>query len=156
MVVEEHPGRISALCKLGVIDLRLDDPAAAADIFRRAGELDATNPYARRMLGFALMSMGDLTNAEKSLVEAVELAPDDAKSQMLLASTYYRLGRFPEAESHFKAAITADPVPSEPYYNLALLCVKTKRFEAAREFYNHALERGALPDPALEQRLTQP
>ena len=52
---------------------------------------------------------------------AVDLAPDDGKSQMLLGRIYYRQGRKAEAESHFKASITADPVPSEPYYNLAVL-----------------------------------
>ena len=155
MVVEEHPGRISALCKLGVIDLRLNDPTSAADTFRRAGELDANNPYAHRMLGFSLMTLGDLKSAEKSVTLAVDLAPDDAKSQILLAAICYRLGRAGEAESHYKAAITADPIPSEPYFNLALLCARDKRFDSARDYYQKALERGAVPDPSLEQRLTQ-
>lgn len=155
MVVEEHPGRISALCKLGVIDLRLNDPTSAADTFRRAGELDANNPYAHRMLGFALMTLGDLKSAEKSVTQAVDLAPDDAKSQILLAAICYRQGRAAEAESHYKAAITADPIPSEPYFNLAVLCARDKRLDSAREYYQKALERGAVPDPLLEQRLAQ-
>ncbi len=155
MVVEEHPGRISALCKLGVIDLRLNDPASAVDTFRRAGELDANNPYARRMLGFALMTIGDLKLAEKSSKEAVDLAPDDAKSQFLYATICHRMGRTSEAESHFKAAITADPVPSEPYFNLAVLTARDKRLDIARDYYNKALERGAQPDNALEKRLEQ-
>mgnify|MGYP000700487915 CR=1 FL=1 len=156
MVVEEHPGRISALCKLGVIDLRLNDAASAVDTFRRACELDAGNPYAHRMLGLSFMAAGDLKTAEKSVKEAVDLAPDDAKSQMLYATICYRLGRTGEAESHFKAAITADPVPSEPYFNLALIYARAKKFELAREYYNKALERGAIPDPALEKILEQP
>ncbi|MEO5711957.1 MAG: tetratricopeptide repeat protein [Luteolibacter sp.] len=155
MVVEEHPGRISALCKLGVIDLRLNDPASAVDTFRRAGELDANNPYARRMLGFAFMSMGDLKTAEKNVKEAVDLAPDDAKSQLLYATICYRMGRIGEAESHFKASITADPVPSEPYFNLALVYARSKKLDLARDYYNKALERGAVPDPTLEKRLEQ-
>ena len=155
MVIDEHPGRISALCKLGVIDLRLNDPASAVDTFRRAGELDTNNSYAHRMLGFSLMTLGDLKSAEKSVTQAVDLAPDDAKNQILLAAICYRLGRVGEAESHYKAAITADPIPSEPYFNLALLCARGKRLEAARDYYQKALERGAIPDPSLEQRLEQ-
>ncbi len=155
MVVEEHPGRISALCKLGVIDLRLNDAASAVDTFRRAGELDANNPYARRMLGFALMTMGDLKLAEKSAKEAVDLAPADATSQFLYATICYRIGSTGEAESHFKAAIMADPIPSEPYFNLALIYARAKKLDLAREYYNKALERGAVPDPALEKRLEQ-
>ena len=88
--------------------------------------------------------------------QAVELSPADAKSQLLLGIIHNRLGRKNEAESHYKAAISADPILSEPYYNLALLCSRGKRLNEARDYYNQALERGAVPDPALEQRLAQP
>ena len=156
MIVEQHPGHIPALCKLGVVNLRLKDPAAAVETFRRAVELDANNPYAHRMLGFSFMSLGNLADAEKNVSQAVELSPADAKSQLLLGIIHNRLGRKNEAESHYKAAISADPILSEPYYNLALLCSRGKRLNEARDYYNQALERGAVPDPALEQRLAQP
>ena len=153
MIIEQHPGHVRALCKLGVVDLKLNDPAAAVDTFRRAVELDGSNPYAQRMLGVSFMKLGDLPSAEKSLKQAVELAPDDAKSRSLLGNVAHNLGRDGEAESHFKAAISADPMLSEPYFNLAFLCARDKRFEAAWSYYDQALERGAIPDPALEQRL---
>ncbi len=153
LILEDHPGHVSSLCKLGVVNLRLNDPAAAAETFRRAVELDDNNPYAHRMLGFALMTLGDLTAAEPALRRSVTLAPDDAKSQNLLATLAYRLGHTDESESLYKAAIKADPIPNEPYFNLALLCVRNKRFDDARSYYQQALERGALPDPKLEQSL---
>ena len=156
MIVEQHPGHIPALCKLGVVNLRLKDPAAAVETFRRAVELDANNPYAHRMLGFSFMSLGNLAAAEQNVSQAVELSPADAKSQLLLGIIHNRLGRKNEAESHYKAAISADPILSEPYYNLALLCSRGKRLDEARNYYQLALERGAVPDPALEQRLAQP
>ena len=156
MIIEQHPGHTPSLCKLGVVHLRLDEPTAAVDAFRRAVELDENNPYASRMLGFSLMLLGDLPAAEQAVRRAVELAPTDAKSQALLATICYRRGRAGEAESHFKAAITADPLPSEPYYNLALLCSRDRRMEDARNYYQQALERGAVPDPTLEQKLAKP
>ncbi len=156
MIVEQHPGHIPSLCKLGVVNLTLQDPAAAADNFRRAVELDPTEPVAHRMLGYSLMSLGDFPSAVLEVKQAVELAPDDAKSQLLLATLSHRLGRLSEAETQYKAAISADPIPSDPYYNLALLCASNKRLEKARDYYNLALERGAAPDPALEQRLALP
>jgi pentatricopeptide repeat protein len=155
MIVEQHPGHIPALCKLGVVNLKLQDPAAAVDTFQRAVELDGANPYAYRMLGYSFMTLGDLPAAEQNAKRSVDLAPDDAKSQLLLASIYYRQGRKAEAESHFKAAITADPLPSEPYYNLALLCSRSKRIDKAKDYYHQALERGAVPDPKLEKLLAQ-
>ncbi len=155
MVIEQHPGHIPALCKLGVVNLRLNDPTAAVDNFRRAVELDVNQPYAHRMLGLSFFKLGDLSAAETSARKAVELAPDDATSHLLLANIIYNLGRIGEAESHFKAAISADPLPNEPYYNLALICSRDQRLEAARTYYHDALERGAVPDPKLEQRLAE-
>ena len=155
MVIEEHPGRISALCKLGIINLKLDDPSAALNTFRRASELDSNNPYARRMLGYSMMTMGDLDGAESQLKDAIQLAPGDALSYMALGNITYRLGRFGEAEAYFKSAISADPMPSEPHYNLALLCARDKRFELARGHYQRALELGAVPDPKLEITISQ-
>ncbi|RYD47441.1 MAG: tetratricopeptide repeat protein [Verrucomicrobiaceae bacterium] len=156
MIIEQHPGHIPALCKLGVVHLKLKDPSAAADTFRRAVELNADNPYAHRMLGLSLMSMGDFAGAELEARQAVELAPDDAKSQLLLASICYRLGRTKDAEMHYKAAIAADPLPSEPYFNLAIICSRSKRLDQARDYYHQALERGAEPDLELQEVLAKP
>jgi tetratricopeptide (TPR) repeat protein len=156
MILEQHPGHTPSLCKLGVVQLRLEEAPAAVDSFRRAIELDSNNPYAYRMLGFSLMKLGDLPAAEHAVRRSVDLAPNDAKNQMLLATLCYRLGRTGEAESYFKAAISADPVPSEPYYNLALLCSRERRMDDAKTYYQKALERGAVPDPALENRLQKP
>lgn len=155
MIVEQHPGHVSALCKLGVVNLKLDDPSAAVDTFRRAVELDFDNPYAHRMLGLSYMTLGDFRAAEQSVKEAAALSPDDALSQSLLGAISENLGKRGEAESYYKAAISADPMPSEPYFNLARLCSKDKRFDIARNYYQQALERGAVPDPKLEQRLAQ-
>ena len=153
LILEDHPDHVSSLCKLGVVNLRLNDPATAADIFRRAVHLDDNNPFAHRMLGVALMSLGDLAAAEPSVRRSVTLVPDDAKNLNLLATIVYRLGRPSESETLYKEAIRTDPIPSEPYFNLALLCARAKRLEDARSYYQQALERGALPDAKLEQTL---
>jgi|694.fasta_scaffold32856_3 tetratricopeptide (TPR) repeat protein len=153
MIIEQHPGHIPSLCKLGVVQLKLDDPMAAIDAFRRAVELEENNAYAHRMLGFSFMRVGDIPAADSSIAKSVELAPNDAKSQLLLATLRYRLGRLGEAESHFKASINADPMPSEPYYNLAILCSRDRRFEDAKNYYQQALERGAQPDSKLEETI---
>ncbi|MFT4175092.1 MAG: tetratricopeptide repeat protein [Luteolibacter sp.] len=153
MILDANPGNTSALCKLGVVNLRLNDTQAAIDTFRRAVEMDEKNAYAHRMLGYAFMTSGDLRSAEEHTRRSVELAPEDAKSQMLMGSLCYRNGRVKEAESHYKAAITADPVLSEPYFNLAWIYARNNRAEDTRSYYQQALERGAVPDPALEQWL---
>lgn len=153
MMVELNPGHTPALCKLGVVHLRLNDFSAASETFRRAVELDANNPYAHRMLGFSLFHLGDAPAAEEFVRRGVELMPEEASGHSLLAAIAYQLGRAEEAELHYEAAISADPMPSEPYFNLATLCARQDRLEEAREHYLRALERGALPDPGLEERI---
>jgi tetratricopeptide (TPR) repeat protein len=155
MIIEQNPGHTPSLCKLGVVHLRLNETAAAVDTFRRAVELDSNNPYAFRMLGYAMMKSGDLPAAEQAARRSVDLAPNDVKSQMLLAALCFRLNRMDDAESHFKAAISAEPVLSEPYYNLALIYSRQGRKEDAKNHYDQALERGAVPDPDLEEKLAK-
>jgi tetratricopeptide (TPR) repeat protein len=153
LMVEQNPGHVPALCKLGVVQLKLDDPLSATQSFTSAVELDPNHPYAHRMLGYAYLRAGDLAAAELHVKRCADLAPDDAKAYLLLGTIAYRLGEMGEAEANFKSAVTADPVPSEPYFNLALIYKKSGRLEEAREFYQKALERGALPDPSLEMKL---
>ena len=153
MMVEEHPGHVPALCKLGVVQLKLNDPMDAVESFRKAIELDGNNPYANQMLGYSYYTMDDIPSAELYVRRAVDLAPDNAKSYLLLGKISYRLGQLGDAISNFKAAISVDPVPSEPYYNLAVLLVKDGKLDEAREYYNQALERGALPDANLESSM---
>jgi tetratricopeptide (TPR) repeat protein len=153
LMVEQNPGHVPALCKLGVVQLKLDDPLSATESFTSAVELDANNPYAHRMLGYARLKAGDFAGAELHVKRCVDLAPDDAKAYLLLGTVAYRMGEMGDAEANFKSAIMADPVPSEPYFNIALIYAKSGRLEEAREFYQKALERGALPDQSLERKL---
>ena len=72
MILEQYPNHTPSLCRLGVVQLKLDEPPAAVDTFRRAVEMDANNPYAYRMLGFAQMKLGDLPAAEQAVRHAVD------------------------------------------------------------------------------------
>ena len=153
MMVEQHPGHVPALCKLGVVQLKLDEPVEAVESFRKAIELDTNNPYANQMLGYAYFTLNDMPSAEQFVKRAVELAPENARNYVVLGQIAYRLGRFDEAMANFKAAISVDPVPSEPYYNVSVLLVKDGKKEEARTYYNRALERGALPDVSLESKM---
>jgi Flp pilus assembly protein TadD len=153
MMIEQHPGHIPAICRLGVVQLKLQEPVDAAASFQKAIELDKNNPYANRMLGFSFMQLDDLERAEKYLQRAIDLAPDDAKSYMLMGAICHLLGNSDEAESQFKGAIAADPMPSEPYFNIAMICANQGRMKDAKQYYNKALERGAVPDQELESKI---
>lgn len=153
MMIEQHPGHIPAICRLGVVQLKIQDPLGAMASFQKAIELDKNNPFANRMLGFTYMQLDELDKAEKYLQRAVELAPDDATGYVLLGTVCYSLGDVEKAESQFKGAIAADPMPSEPYFNIAMICAGQGRLKDAQQYYSKALERGAVPDQDLESRI---
>lgn len=153
MMIEQHPGHISAICKLGVVQLKLQEPIKALASFQKAIELDNNNPYANRMLGFTYIQLDDLEKAEKHLQRAIDLAPDDAQSYVLLGTVCYSLGNEERAESQFKGAIAADPMPNEPYFNIAMICANQGRMKDARQYYRYALDRGAVPDQTLESKI---
>lgn len=153
--IELHPGHTPALCKLGVVHLKLKESEEAADVFQRAVELESANAYAHRMLAYSLMLSGEISAAQEPASRSIEIAPHDPLGQIVMGAVRFRLGQASQAESHFKAAINADPMLSEPYFNLAILHARAKRINDAREYYSLALERGAVPDPSLEKSIFQ-
>ena len=153
MMIEQHPGHIPAICRLGVVQLKIQEPVEALASFRKAIELDENNPYANRMMGLTYMQLDELEHAEKHLKRAIDLAPDDANSYMLLGAIFDLLGNAEQAEVQFKGAIAADPMPSEPYFNIALICASKGRIKDAKQYYSKALERGAVPDHELESKI---
>ncbi|QUE52470.1 tetratricopeptide repeat protein [Luteolibacter ambystomatis] len=152
--IEENPGDTGALCKLGFLQMKTEDYPSSSDTFRRATELDPTNPYAHRMLGYSQLMLGDVTGAEQALLKAIEVSPDDAMGHVILGSIYMKQGRAAESESESRAAMMADPSMWQPYYNLAVFCGKSdKRKEEGKRHYMKALELGAPPDFQLEKKL---
>lgn len=156
MMVERHPGHVPGLCKLGVVQIKLNEISAAGESFRKAIELDPGNAYAHQMLGYTYLRAENLPSAEEYVSKAIELSPSEAKGYLLLGTIKYRQGNLDEAEAKFKSAISVDPIPSEPYFNLGMLYAKNGKSEEAREFYAKALERGAVPDQGLEKRIQMP
>jgi len=153
MIVERHPGDTASMCRLGLVHYKLDDPIAAAEMFRRACEIDSRNPYAHRMLGHTLSKLGEHDEALRSLERAVELAPTQSENHLLLGNAQFRVGNLPAAEEAFRTASACDETLAEPHYNLAILCARDGRKQEGRDHYARALELGAAPNLDLEQRL---
>lgn len=152
-LLERNPGDIAARCQMGVVQLRLGDFPAAAETFRKASELETSNPYAFRMLGLALYESGDLGEAIKMVEESVKLAPSNTDGRILLGKLYFEAGQEDLSEEQLKSAITYDDSSPIPHLNLAQLYAKQGKKEKGREHLNNAEERGAAPDLDLHKRL---
>jgi tetratricopeptide (TPR) repeat protein len=155
MILDIHPGHIPTMTKLGIVEMRLDDPVAATQVLRLAVENDETQPLSHRLLGLALYKTGDLANAEKELRRATEIEPHDSAGFAILGNTLLRMKRTQEAEDAYKKAIAIDPASAEALHNLALLCHRANRDAEARTFYQQALDNGAQPNLKLEAEIAR-
>jgi Flp pilus assembly protein TadD len=155
MILDIHPGHIPTMTKLGIVEMRLDDPVAATQVLRLAVENDETQPLSHRLLGLALYKTGDLANAEKELRRATEIDPHDSAGFAILGNTLLRMKRAEEAEDAYKKAIAIDPASAEALHNLALLCHRANRDAEARTFYQQALDNGAQPNLKLEAEIAR-
>lgn len=155
MIVERNPADTAAMCKLGLVEYKLDDYFAAADMFRRATEISPSNPYAKRMLGHTLTLIGENQEALVVLQRAVDLAPTNTEGLILLGNLQFRLGNTQAAEEAFKTAAACNETLAEPHYNLAVLHANIGEKEKGLEHYNKALKNGAIPNLELEQSLQE-
>lgn len=155
MIVERNPGDDASMCKLGLVEYKLDptNPVSAAEMFRRAAELNPRNPFAQRMLGFTLDKLGERQEAIAALERAVELAPTLTENHLLLGSAHFRNGELDDAEDAYKTALSCEPTSNEAHYNLAVLYTRLGKRDQAIEHYNRAIENGAPPNPDLERRI---
>jgi len=153
MILDLHPGHIPTMTKLGIVQLRLDDPIAAAQTLRAAVENDESRSLSHRLLGLALYKMGDLAGAEEAVTRALEIDPNDAAGYTIYGNTLLRLKRAADAEKAYQKAIALNPESSEALHNLALLCQRDGRIKEAKGYYEEALLHGAQPNPELEAAL---
>lgn len=153
MILDLHPGHIPTMTKMGIVELRLGDPSAAAQVLRAAVENDETRAHSHRLLGLALYKKGDLAEAERSLTRALEIDPQDAASHTLYGNTLVLLNRHADAEKAYQKAIALNPEASEALHNLAVLCQRKGRLQEAKGYYQESLLHGAQPNPELELAL---
>lgn len=151
-IVEEDPGDWEAYLNLGIVELRAENPANAANHFRQAILIkgDRALPYAHFQLGVCYYETELLEDSEKEMQTAVNLDPSNAKAHIFLGNIAGRQNRFDEAEHHFTEALNINAALSEPYMNLAILRLQQGKKKEALENYRDALKRGAAPKPALE------
>lgn len=103
-------------------------------------ERAAANVTARRNLGMAHLEMGEVDKAERILLQALRLDPDDAWSLLLMGNIYLQHRNDPEsAYDFYQQAASADP--DDPYLlsNLGALHARQGDADQAREYFERAI-----------------
>ena len=96
--------------KAGTRAANAGDFQRAIGHFRRAIEVEPTDPLAHYNLALALVRTGDPGGAIGALERAVELDPGYRDAHYNLATTLAGLGRWSEAAAHFRRAAEIDPL----------------------------------------------
>jgi TolB-like protein/Flp pilus assembly protein TadD len=127
---------------------RLDE---AAELFRKAGEVDPTDYQSRCLRGQILRGMGRDEEAEAAASEAIAVIekhlkwhPDDARAYHLGAGSLIILGDVERAKSWLMRAVEMDPDDSVVLYNVACNLSILGEADKALDYLGRAIQIGTV------------
>jgi Flp pilus assembly protein TadD len=109
------------------------DPAAAAQSFLRAAELQPAESRPRFLAGYALERAGKFTEAMAEYRSALELSPHDYEAHLALGRVLLRTGSAADAEGHFREAVAARGDSAPARLGLANALLEQKKTDAGAE-----------------------
>lgn len=128
---------------LGYINRRLEMPAAAADAFRRALDLQ-NEPRYGVALAQALAAAGRFDEAEREFRDVLTVDPNNGAAHYALGGYVYRRGQVDEAEQHMLRVLSDNPDNPGAHRTLAL--ISESRGDHATALTHHAAGARLLPD----------
>jgi len=150
---ERAPGNYRILCKLGVVEMKLGHYNKAIAYLDEAITMRENSGYAHFMMGIAQYKNKEIDDAQNSFERSLILTPDNARAHLYLGNLAGAAKRYQQAEEHFLSTIKINPALADAYYNLSVLYLQQKRKQDALSYYQKALNNGAQPDQALENKL---
>lgn len=126
------PKMAAAHLNLGLVLLD-GNPAAAAEAFRHAAELQPAESRPRFMTGLALEHAGKIPEAIAQYRAALALSPKDYDAHFALARVLLRTGDTAGAEEEFRAAIEARENSAPAKLGLATALLTQKKYAAASD-----------------------
>ncbi|HUF30306.1 MAG TPA: tetratricopeptide repeat protein [Gemmatimonadaceae bacterium] len=119
-------------------------PAAAASGTRPANDqikvhTDRLNASTFVEKGWNLIALGDHVGAERALAHALELAPDDPRTEALLGWARMHQEKFDEALTSFQRVLMRDATNAMARVNIGFICLKRRIFGEAIEHLSRAL-----------------
>ncbi len=148
-IERRFPGRFDTVFYLGHALEETGRYDTALVHFRTALERDPDHSELASIychIGNCLMQIGELQDAVSALEKAKTYNHELKEIHNLLGYCHYRLGKYLDAIECFEHAIALDPSSAIDYANIASNLRKLGMNEAARQWYEMALEL----DPAIE------
>jgi superkiller protein 3 len=124
------PKMAAAHLNLGLV-LMDKDPAAAAEAFRHAAELQPMDSRPRFLAGLSLEHVGKFAEAVEQYRAALALSPKDYEAHFALGRVLLRSNDAAGAEDQFRAAIASRGDAAPAQLGLASALLAQKKYEAA-------------------------
>jgi tetratricopeptide (TPR) repeat protein len=110
IVLERDPKNFNAKFNFGLVQIERRDYADAISQLNQAMTIDGGRPVVHLWLGFTLMEMGDLPNAERELTRALVMGGSDCvAAHYHLARIYLKRGDSSEASRAVRAYLNESP-----------------------------------------------
>jgi Flp pilus assembly protein TadD len=121
----------------------------AISLWRRALELNPSQPRARRDLAMACMESGDTESAKNHLIEVLRLNPDDAWGWVVLGNLYAKnQSDWATAEKFLRQALALSPNDPWALNGIAFITAQRGQTEEAVRLFEQAIASNpAVPNP---------
>jgi len=120
------------------VELLRKNPEAERAVLRQLGDENATESESLNLLACLTWTDGDEDKAEKILLRAVKISPEDAASRMNLGLVYLRQEKFTVAEEHFNQVLKHFPDNADALTHLGVVYAMQGKTQKAIESYEHA------------------
>ena len=132
-------GPVEAYIELAVAYGAQQNPAAAAENYRKALMIDPQLTMVRYNLGRALAELGDLQVAREQYQQAIREDSDLAEAHNNLATLLVQQGELISAAEEYRQAIRTRPIYAEAHNNLGHLYLDQGRLQDAQTQVEEAL-----------------
>lgn len=117
-ILSQHPGNTRAKELLGLIAGVTERPELAVELLTEVTSLDPKSWDSFNALSIILRQQGKLEEAIRFRSEANKLRPSDPNGVNEIGLSYLELKQFPEAEAHFRRAISLRSYAAPFHHNL--------------------------------------
>jgi tetratricopeptide (TPR) repeat protein len=143
-LIVANPKNAKLLARLGEVTRR-SDPQKSAASYRRANEIDPSNPKYATGYAAALVQLRRFAEAESILRRVIAQAPNEYAAHANLALSLYEMKRFAEALPEYEWLAAARPEIPATYFFIATAHDNLEEYEQALAAYEKFLSRA---DPA--------
>jgi tetratricopeptide (TPR) repeat protein len=126
--------------RLGEVTRR-SDPQKSAESYRRASEIDPSNPKYATGYGAALVQLRRFADAESILRRVIAAAPNEYAAHANLALALYELKRYVEALPEYEWLAASRPEIPATYFFIATAHDNLGEYQQALEAYEKFLSR---------------